>query len=252
MHRFFQSPDHCHESQIQLSEREANHAIKVLRLRVGDRFVILDGEGQEILCQAESVDKRGVTGRVVSRTAHPPLACELILIQAVAKGKSMDLIVQKATELGCRRIIPVLSERSVVQWDEAERLGKQEKWQTLAIGAIKQCGQPWLPQVAAPLPLETFISGGLAPNQDLSLVASLQPDAIHPRQHIDHFRQEHQRPPRQLSVWIGPEGDFTPAEMNRIKALPALPITLGSLILRSETAAIYALSVMNYELQSHD
>ena len=252
MHRFFQYPDQCHEGHIRLSQREANHATKVLRLRIGDRFVILDGEGQEILCQADSIDKQGVSGRVVSRTAHPPLPCELILIQAVAKGKSMDLIVQKATELGCRKIIPVLSERSVVQWDEAERLSKQDKWQTLAIEAIKQCGQPWLPEVAMPLPLEAFIAGGLVPRQDLSLVASLQPDAVHPRRHFDQFRQEHQRTPLQLSVWIGPEGDFTPAEINQIKALPALPITLGNLILRSETAAIYALSIANYELQSLD
>ena len=85
---------------------------------------------------------------------------------------------------------------------------------------------------------------------DLPLIASLQDDSRHPREFIQHFRDEHKRLPATASVWIGPEGDFSPAEMNIIKAEGALPITLGRLVLRSDTAAIYSLSVLNYELQS--
>jgi 16S rRNA (uracil1498-N3)-methyltransferase len=85
---------------------------------------------------------------------------------------------------------------------------------------------------------------------DLSLIASLQGDARHPRERFDSFRSDRKRSPGSLCVWVGPEGDFTPAEINSIRAAGALPITLGPLVLRSETAAIYCLSFINYELQS--
>ena len=84
---------------------------------------------------------------------------------------------------------------------------------------------------------------------DLPLVASLQDDIRHPREFIQQFRNDHKRLPVTACVWIGPEGDFSPAEMNLIKTEGALPITLGRLVLRSDTAAIYSLSVLNYELQ---
>jgi len=250
MHRFYLPPDQCREPTIQLSERDAKHAIKVLRLRDQDRFSVLDGEGHELLCQTEQITKTAVSGRVLSLNKLPALPYELTLIQAVTKGKSMDLIVQKATELGCRTIIPVMSERTVVQCDDEEASAKQEKWQTVAVEAIKQCGQAWLPRVEKPVSLNAALPSQSPSAAPFSLIASLQPGAVHPRVPIEQYRQEHGQLPKQLSVWIGPEGDFTPAECNAIKGSGALPITLGSLILRSETAAIYALSVLNYELQS--
>lgn len=250
MHRFYLPPDQCRESTIQLSERDAKHASKVLRLRVEDRFSVLDGAGHDLLCQTESMTKSAVCGRVLSRNKLPALPYEITLYQAVTKGKSMDLIVQKATELGCRTIVPVLSERTVVQCDDDEASGKQEKWQYLAIEAIKQCGQVWLPRVEKPLGLGSILSNQAPSAASLNLIASLQPGAVHPRLHIEQFRQEKGQAPNQISIWIGPEGDFTPAEVNAIKGAGALPITLGSLILRSDTAALYTLSVLNYELQA--
>ena len=250
MHRFYLPPDQCRDSQIQLSERDSKHAIKVLRLREQDRFSVLDGQGHELLCQVEQIDKNTVQGRVLSNNAIAPLDYQLTLVQAVTKGKSMDLIIQKATELGCHKIIPVLSERSVVQCDAEESAAKQEKWQTIAIESVKQCGQAWLPRIEAPTRLESFLGSKPPSDDSLSLLASLQPGAIHPRIHVDRFRQEKGSSPVKIVVWIGPEGDFTPAEVNAIRGQGAQAITLGPLILRSETAAIYTLSILSYELQA--
>ncbi len=249
MHRFYLPPNQCRDAQIQLSERDSKHAVKVLRLREQDRFSVLDGEGQDLHCQVESIDRHTVQGRVLSANKVPELNYHLTLIQAVTKAKSMDLIIQKATELGCRTIVPILSERSVVQCDEEDASSKQEKWQTLAIEAIKQCGQAWLPKIEKPTTLDAYLAGRAANPDCLPLVASLQPGAVHPRQHIECYRSE-KGEPSHVHVWIGPEGDFTPAEINTIKGSGALPITLGPLILRSDTAAVYTLSFLNYELQS--
>ena len=158
----------------------------------------------------------------------------------------MELIVQKATELGAHRIVPILSERTVPQVTvDSAKIGK---WAATAIESIKQCGSFWLPRVDAPLTTQAFLARG--EKFDLSLIASLQGGARPPREHFDLFRAERNCPPKSVSVWVGPEGDFTPAETNAIRAAGALPITLGPLVLRSETAAIYCLSVIHYELQS--
>ena len=250
MHRFYLPPDQCQDSVVQLTERDARHAVKVLRIRPDDRFSVLDGIGHELHCQVESAEKANVHARVLSRNNIPPLPFELQLVQAVTKGKSMDLIIQKATELGASSVIPVLSERSIVHCDEDEANAKQEKWQTIAIEAMKQCGQAYIPRIEKPRSLNATLGSPSIDRSSLSLVASLQPGAGHPRTHIVQHAKEHGDRPRKLTLWIGPEGDFTPAEINAIKASGALPVTLGPLILRSETAALYILSAMNYELQT--
>lgn len=160
----------------------------------------------------------------------------------------MDIIVQKATELGVARIVPLLSERTTVQLDEEDAATKTAKWRATAIEAIKQCGSTWLPRLETALSPKEFLARG--EKFDLHLVASLQSDSRHPRQYFEQHRVERGSPPRNTGVWVGPEGDFTPAELGSIKSAGALPITLGPLILRSDTAAIYCLSVLNYELQS--
>lgn len=250
MRRFFLPAHLCREKTLQLSEQDAKHAGAVLRLREGDSISVLDGQGRELLGRVQKIDKQSAQARVLARKDLPKLSYQLSLIQAVTKGKSMDAIIQKATELGCRTIIPVFSERSVVQCDKAAADNKREKWETIAIETMKQCRQGWLPKILPPLPLRALLSGNALPAGQLSFLATLQPGAFHPRKHLEDYRNKHGCFPRFVTVWIGPEGDFTPAEINSIQAVGALPITLGPLILRSETAAICALSFLNYELQS--
>ena len=247
MHRFYLPPAQCRDNVLTLSNAEAHHALDVLRVRPGERVVVLDGAGQELLCEVQKPEGKDVKLTVVQRNNVPPLPHQITLLQAIPKGKIIESIIQKATELGAHRIVPLLSDRVVTQLDDEGAAAKAEKWQQVAIEAIKQCGSAWLPQVEAPVTPKEYLARG--ERFELPLVASLQSDCRHPREYFKTFFAEKKRLPKTVCVWVGPEGDFTPAEMNLIKSSGALPITLGRLVLRSETAATYSLSVLNYELQ---
>jgi RNA methyltransferase, RsmE family len=158
----------------------------------------------------------------------------------------MDLIVQKAVELGAAEIAPIISDRTIVHLQGKEAVQKQAKWQQVAIEAAKQCGQNWLPTVQIPRKLSDFFDG-VAPLQ-LRLIGSLQSDAVHLKTVLAEYEREHQSRPTSVLMCIGPEGDFTPAELNLARSRGCRPITLGPIILRVETAAIYCLSVLSYEL----
>ena len=248
MHRFFLPSEQCREKTLTLTGREAHHALNVLRVRAGERVVVLDGAGRELMCEAQAPGAEELKLTVTQDNFVPPLPFQITLLQAIPKGKIMDSIIQKATELGTHRIVPLLSDRVVTQLDDESGAARAEKWRATAVEAIKQCGSAWLPQIEVPVTPKDY----LARNEkfELPLIASLQSDRRHPREYFETFMRERQRPPTTVCVWVGPEGDFTPAEMNAIKSGGALPISLGRLVLRSETAAIYALSVLNYELQA--
>jgi len=248
MHRFYLPPLQAKEATLFLTGREAHHALRVLRVRRGERVTVLDGAGQELLCEVQGFDRDKVCLTVLERHAHPALPCQITLLQAVPKGKIIESIIQKATELGAARIIPLLSERVVLQLAGQDAAHRVAKWRLVALEALKQCGSAWLPQVETPLTPQQFLAR--EEKFELPLVASLQSDSLPARQYFQAFLARHGRLPRSVGVWVGPEGDFTPAEMTAIKAAGALPITLGPLVLRVETAAVYCLSILNYELQS--
>jgi 16S rRNA (uracil1498-N3)-methyltransferase len=246
-HRFHLPPDQCRDDRLFLTGREAHHALRVLRLRHGDRIVVLDGAGAEIDGKIEDFDRDKVRVAVVERRFVDPLPYQLTLLQAIPKGKTMETILQKATELGATRIVPLLSERVVTQLDEGET-AKTARWQSVVVEAIKQCGAAWLPRLEPPLSPQTFLARKEA--FDLLLVASLGPGAEHPRVAFGAFQARHNRMPRSVAVAVGPEGDFTVEEVEAFVGAGAAAITLGRLVLRSDTAAIYCLSVLSYELQA--
>jgi 16S rRNA (uracil1498-N3)-methyltransferase len=208
----------------------------------------LDGVGNEFLCAVENSSRQAVTLSVSLKNFTPPPPCSVTLLQAVPKGKIIESIIQKAVELGARRIVPLLTERVLTQLDEEDAAVKRKKWQQVAIEAIKQCGAAWLPKIETPMTIEQYLAR--KEKFDLSLVGSLQKERRHPRECLSGFQAKHGRLPQSVGVWIGPEGDFTPEELEAVQASGALPISLGRLVLRVETAAIYCLSVFNYELNS--
>lgn len=248
MHRFHLPPPQCKSATLVLTGSEAHHALRVLRVQRGEQVTVLDGAGGEFLCQIQNADRRGLELTVVKKQIVPPLPCQITLLQSIPKGKIIESIIQKAVELGAFRIVPILAERVVAQLTGDDAGQKKEKWQQVAIEAIKQCGAAWLPKVEAPVTPEQFIAQ--KESFDLSLVGSLQSDARHARECFQEFQARHGRLPASAAIWIGPEGDFTSAEMDAIKAAGALPLTLGRLVLRVETAAVYCLSILNYELQA--
>jgi 16S rRNA (uracil1498-N3)-methyltransferase len=247
MPRFYVQPHAWNPDKLALDAGETHHALDVLRMKAGDRATLFNGQGAEATVEFASVDKGKIALKKISAAKNDPLACQIVLGQAIPKGKNMDLIVEKATELGAAGIVPLLSERTVVRCDEGEALAKRDKWQRVAIEAAKQCGQNWLPSVTKPQSPKDFFNSG--EKFDLMLIASLQHDSRHLKQVLAEAGANGAKPSRVL-VLIGPEGDFTPAEVNLAKNAGCRPITLGPIILRSETAAIYCLSVLSHELFS--
>jgi 16S rRNA (uracil1498-N3)-methyltransferase len=247
MHRFYLPPEKCRTATLRLDGREAHHALHVLRLERGDRVTVLDGAGNEFLCAVENAAKDALTLAVQEKKFTPAPACPITLLVALPKGKIIEGIIQKAVELGAHRIVPLLTERVVTQLDDDGAESKREKWQTVAIEAIKQCGAPWLPQVETPQAISEFLAH--SESMELSLVGSLQTERRHPREWLEQFQQQQGRRPHSAGAWIGPEGDFTLEELKTIEAAGARPITLGELTLRVETAAIYCLSFLHYELR---
>jgi len=247
MHRFYLPPELCRGNSLRLDGREAHHALHVLRLQHGERVAVLDGAGNEFSCAVETAAKNSLTLAVLEKKSTPTPPCSLTLLVAVPKGKIIEGIIQKAVELGANHIVPLLTERVVTQLDDEGAESKREKWQQIAIEAIKQCGAAWLPAVAAPQTIGEFLAHWKMP--ELAFVGSLQTARQHPHAWLQAFQLQHGRLPQSAGVWIGPEGDFTLAELLAIEAAGARPITLGALTLRVETAAIYGLSLLNYELR---
>jgi 16S rRNA (uracil1498-N3)-methyltransferase len=137
MHRFYLPPAAWRSEPLQLDAAESHHALDVLRLEKDDRVTLFDGRGEEMTASISRIEKGRVELRKITGHKSPPLRCQITLGQAIPKGKNMDLIVEKATELGASAIQPLISERTVVQYSAAEAPKKAEKWQRVAIEAAK-------------------------------------------------------------------------------------------------------------------
>ena len=246
MHRFYIAPENWNPDALVLSGSEAHHARDVLRMKRGDKLVLFNGRGREITAEIVDPGRGEIHLRKLHEAETQPLRCRITLGQAIPKGKNMDLIVQKAVEIGASEIAPILSDRTVVQVDLESAGQKQAKWQQVAIEAAKQCGQNWLPQVRAPRKLSEFFSENA--KFDLQLIGSLQSDAQHLKKILADYSSEHRHLPASVLMLVGPEGDFTPAELALARSRGCRPITLGPIVLRVETAAIYCLSILSYEL----
>lgn len=233
---------------LTLDEKETHHAKDVMRLQPNDYLTVFNGKGQEWKAQVVELGKR-LKFKKLTAVKTPAIPYRLCLAQAITKGKSMDLILQKATELGVTELAPLLSERIVAKVPEGEAEDKVAKWQEITIEAAKQSGQNWLPQILKPSKPRDFVA--TQRSVGCKLIASLQPEARPLKETLREMglgQGASGQAPREVVLMIGPEGDFTPSEIGEARAQGFLPVSLGPLVLRSETAAIYTLSILKYEL----
>ena len=212
----------------------AGHIVRVLRLGVGAELVVFDGTGGEYAGRIEALRKGEVVVALGERRegrAESPL--RLTLAQGVSRGERMDWVVQKAVELGAARIVPVLTERSVVRLDAAQAHTRQRHWQRIAVAACEQSGRSRVPQVAAPLALEAFLAA--LPDGGLRVLPS-----PHGAEGLEAL------PPaaREALVLIGPEGGLAESEARAALVRGFQPLRLGPRVLRTETAAVVALALL--------
>lgn len=234
--RFFLPADQIAGVQVRVVGDDLNHLARVLRLGAGDWITVLDGLGGVLSVQLTEVTRHEARGQVARReeaTGELPVA--LSLVQAVIKGERFEWLIQKATELGVARLVPILTERTVVRIDAERGRGKLERWQAIAKQAAEQSERGRQPEILAPLPLHDW----LARRDAAPMLACLE------RHDAPLLAQALAALPvgGALSLVVGPEGGFAPAEKERLLAEGATAVSLGGRILRAETAGLAALAV---------
>ncbi len=231
-----------------LDGAEAHHAAVVLRVRPGEAATVLDGAGTEWGGTIHRVEKRRVELRLTERRQHPARPGSLHLAVALLKGRAWDMVLEKATELGATSIQPLAAERCVVRIPEVEADAKLAGWRATTIAAAKQCGTPWLPVIGRPRrPFEWLAGPEIQqrnPADEPLLVASLEPGTDTIRRAVIQSSPEGHPRAKRVTLVVGPEGDFTPAEYAEFRAVGAKPVSLGPLVLRADTAVIAGLAVL--------
>ena len=253
----FVAPALLQNDLVVLSPEESHHLARVLRVEAGQELTLFDGQGTRAEGVVDSVTKKEVTVRIVSHETVPPPAVEITLIQAICKPDRFELILQKATELGVRRIQPVVTKNASLPSGKIEKM--IERGEAIIRNAAQQCGTAWLPAFQGLEKIERIFP--TIGKYDAVFIGSLHPDAKPFKEAFRHLSKAAGTaairtagvPPalpniKSAALLIGPEGDFTKEEVDAAVAAGAIPVTFGSQILRTETAAIFGLSVLAYEL----
>ncbi len=231
------------QARVLLRGATANHMRRVLRLGPGDELTVFDGRGGEYDARIDDLRKDAV---LVAVGAHRPVEREsplaVTLAQGVSRGERMDLVVQKATELGVRRIVPILTERAVVRLDPKQADSRLRHWRAIAIAACEQCGRNTLPEIAAPATLASFLPSIEAD----SMRVILSPAG---RWRVRDLKAaDIDASGAALTVLIGPEGGLTESEQRSAAGAGFRALSLGPRVLRTETAAIAALATIQQHL----
>ncbi len=226
MRRFFYDPVHETADCVLISGAEAHHLRAVLRMRLGETAELFDGSGRILSGQIEQISPDSVTFRILARRQEPESRSPLTLALAFLKGKKMDMVVQKATELGVHRFLPLVTRYCEPQGKDHQLL---DRWQRIMLEACKQCGRPVPMQLSQPLPFQEVAWPADSrkiiawENETTCSLAALGLEAGNP-----------------VVLLIGPEGGFHPTEVEHAKTCGFNTISLGPRILRAETAALTA------------
>ena len=241
MHRFFVPSLDPSADRVSLEEGEARHAVQVLRLRAGDPVELLDGAGHIAEGVLEEVGRREAHVRIVRRTTAERPRIPVHLVVALLKGRGLDLVLEKAVELGASRLTWIDTARCVARLGSDELPRKQAAWRQAMVEAVKQSRNPWLPELDGPRPLPAVLDA-VRETGGLSLLASLR-SGTRPLAGVLDERIPRGTPVPVIHLFVGPEGDFTDAEEERIVAAGAIRVSLGPNVLRAETAVLAALAV---------
>lgn len=247
MARFFVSPGQIGPAKISIFDGDVNHIRRVLRMKEGDELTVCDGEGRDYFCRISSMSDDVVTCDIIdSWTSYVELPVRLHLFQGLPKADKMELIIQKAVELGAAEIIPVAMARSIVKLDEKKADKKTSRWQGIAESGAKQSGRAIVPEVRQPMSYKHALS--YASSLDAVIVPYEKAEGIEQsRALIDALASDENI--KSIGIFIGPEGGFDEKEIELALEAGAKPITLGRRILRTETAGLAILSILMYRLE---
>lgn len=246
MYQFFISADAITEEGIRIKDAQSvNHIKNVLRMKTGEKLrLCCEEKGKEYICSISSISPEEIYAQIEDIDGeNRELPCEIVLYQGIPKGDKMELIIQKAVELGAQRIVPVSMKRSIVKLDEKKAKKKVERWNLIAESAAKQSGRNRIPEVSAVM----SYAKALAEAKELDMILLPYEDAKgmgHTREVLSTVKGK-----QSIGIFIGPEGGFEETEVKEAREAGAEVITLGHRILRTETAGMTTLSILMFLLE---
>ena len=244
MQHFFVTPDRGSDKEIYIEGQDVNHMKNVLRMKIGEQVEISDGNNRKYLCEVAEYETDRVILKIIEhKEADTELLSKLYLFQGLPKNDKMELIVQKAVELGAYEIIPVSMKRCVVKLDAKKASKKVERWNSISESAAKQAGRSIIPKVTEVMSYEQALAK--ARELDIALVPYELAEGMAETKEIISKIQRGQS----VGVFIGPEGGFERGEIDKAIEYGANPVTLGRRILRTETAGLSMLSVLMFHLE---
>lgn len=240
MSKFFIEQQQATGDVFSITGEDAFHISRVLRMQIGETILVGDGMGWDYLCKFLDIQDKMVTVQVLEKSkCNQELPVAVTLYQAMTKGDKMELIVQKAVELGVTSIVPFYSKRCVAKWETGEKGEKKTaRFQKIAFTAAKQSERGRIPQFSLPVSFSQAVAD--ASQKELALIPYEEETKCHLRQVIS------EKPVLSASVLIGPEGGFEKEEVLQAKSAGILPVSLGRRILRTETAGLFVLSALSY------
>lgn len=255
MRRFFIEEDNITGNRVIIKGEEARHIAQVLRIKEKDKIKVFTGKGREYLIKITKASKREVIGDILKETElkTEPMV-PITLVQGLPKKDKMDFIVQKATELGVKKVIPIITQRTIVKLDRERAKARQVRWQRIALEAAKQSGRVIIPKVDQ---VTTFIQSlDIMNKENLNLIPWEEEETTSLKEVLKPFTVHRSFTPLEgetsltgpVTIFIGPEGGFTPDEVKQAKERGAIPVSLGPRLLRTETAGLVTLALILYEL----
>jgi len=237
--RFHLPTSEWREPHLTLTGDEAQHCSRVMRKQPGDTIEIFDGAGRVAVCEITHVSKSEVQVKITTETLMEPFQTAIHLLPALTKAEPFEWLLEKVVELGAASIQPVITERTIIHLDAAQTEKKLAKWRRHMIESAKQCHTPFVPELKDPI----AFAASLKLAADFKLIPALSEHSRTLKQALPSSK------PSSVAVLIGPEGDFTTEEEAQAFSAGFLPITLGPLVLRAETAAIATLAILGHELR---
>ena len=247
MPRFFVGTDQISDKDIVITGTDVNHIRNVLRMTPGEEVTVSDGQGMDYFCRIAELTKEEVRRDIVdSWHSFVELPAKIYLFQGLPKSDKMEMIIQKAVELGVYEVIPVSTARAVVKLDAKKEASKQKRWQTIAESAAKQSKRMVIPQIHSVMKFSEAVN--YAGELDIRFIPyELAEDMAHTKKLFEQIE-----PGQSIGIFIGPEGGFTPEEIELAMAHQVQPITLGKRILRTETAGMTVLSILMFLLEGKE
>lgn len=244
MHHFFVSPEQIGKKTITITGSDVNHIKNVLRMAVGEQLTVSSGEERAYRCEILSLEEDRVeVGIMWIEEANTELSSKIYLFQGLPKSDKMELIIQKAVELGVYEIIPTATRRAVVKLDKKKEESKRKRWQGISESAAKQSKRSIIPKITSVMSFREAVE--YASDLDVKLIPYELAEGMEATRNLIGGI----RPGQSVAVFIGPEGGFAPEEVELAAERGFLPVTLGKRILRTETAGMTVLSVLMYHLE---